>query len=599
MGTPSLSLIAFDTDHIKDYVFATGRLKEIRGASSRLDYLNRVETVQQAENLSAEYIERIYANGGSALFVVDTEKAEALGQAVQRLYRKCTGGGASITYAIQPLPDFGTKDVKTVEMEKELDLLRLRLQAAKQSPGVQNGLETVLDPQKESSAGRMILPSHPFLALCSSCGALYAEEPRPDPDDPANAQDLYCRVCLEKRDEDHRVKKSIPGIIRSIREQHGQTETLWGHILDVLTKQGYNLPDNPQRPNDFNEFRAFSQGKEYLGLIYADANGMGRKMEKLPILQQVHDFAEAVDNAVFEAMGYAIKEHLPTQRVKRGQKEVTMFPFDILLVGGDDIVIVVPAHKALQVAHTLAEQFEKLAREKLEKCQIKLNEPCSLSVGVVLAPIKYPFHLQRELADEALKAAKKPQSKESKEQARINFVVITGSTSLNYEKIYQEMHRKKVGSSKDEFYATQRPYTLSQFKQLLAHLKEGSGKRLGRTKLHQLREAILKMNRTTTILEALALLRNWKLEERKFIEELVNQQDIRTEQEKHSETLFPWYREANSGPETNGKSTSEKATVYRTPLLDFIELYDFVVQEKGGHTDDTHGSHSDTIYTRL
>ncbi len=36
------------------------------------------------------------------------------------------------------------------------------------------------------------------------------------------------------------------------------------------------------------------------------------------------------------------------------------FPFDILLVGGDDIVIVTPADKALQVAYTLAEQFHQL-----------------------------------------------------------------------------------------------------------------------------------------------------------------------------------------------------------------------------------------------
>jgi hypothetical protein len=30
------SLVAFDTDRIKDYVFATGRLAEIRGASALL-----------------------------------------------------------------------------------------------------------------------------------------------------------------------------------------------------------------------------------------------------------------------------------------------------------------------------------------------------------------------------------------------------------------------------------------------------------------------------------------------------------------------------------------------------------------------------------
>ena len=34
-------LVALDTNHIKQYVFATDKLKEIRGASSILDNLNR------------------------------------------------------------------------------------------------------------------------------------------------------------------------------------------------------------------------------------------------------------------------------------------------------------------------------------------------------------------------------------------------------------------------------------------------------------------------------------------------------------------------------------------------------------------------------
>jgi len=38
------TLISFDTDRIKEYVFATGDLKEIRGASGILDELNRKET---------------------------------------------------------------------------------------------------------------------------------------------------------------------------------------------------------------------------------------------------------------------------------------------------------------------------------------------------------------------------------------------------------------------------------------------------------------------------------------------------------------------------------------------------------------------------
>jgi len=38
------SLVSYDTYRIKEYVFATGDLKEIRGASGILDELNRKET---------------------------------------------------------------------------------------------------------------------------------------------------------------------------------------------------------------------------------------------------------------------------------------------------------------------------------------------------------------------------------------------------------------------------------------------------------------------------------------------------------------------------------------------------------------------------
>jgi hypothetical protein len=48
------SLVALDTDHIKEYVFGTDKLKEIRGASSLLDYLNRIVMQEFADNYRAD-----------------------------------------------------------------------------------------------------------------------------------------------------------------------------------------------------------------------------------------------------------------------------------------------------------------------------------------------------------------------------------------------------------------------------------------------------------------------------------------------------------------------------------------------------------------
>jgi len=548
----SQSLIAFDTDHIKGYVFGTNKLREIRGASSLLDSLNREETEKAAKGFGTEPL--IYANGGSALFMVDsneqqdsTQRAVELGKEVQRLYREKTGGGTSISYAIQLIPAYtGEKDIREVEelddgvlMKDVLHLLRVRLRLAKDSLGL---------PRDANMTLPIAQPSYALLCTCESCGVNYAEYLMADNDNP---EGRYCRVCKGKRVEDKKVRDQLDEAKNTPVPEH----TLWGRILNELKEVGYDLTDYPQRPEDFNVFRSFTHGKEYLGLIYADANSMGIAIANQKSLNEAEKFAALVDGAVFKAVAYAINQHLPVQN--------KTFPFDILMVGGDDIVMVTPADKAMQVAHTLAEKFHELTKQY------------TLSVGVVLAPVKYPFSLQRELVEATLKAAKKSgaqqpagSSDNKREESRVNFVVVTGNTSLGYEKEYEGMHRKEWGSTK-EFYATMRPYTLSDLDWLLGQLRQGNTERLGRTKLHQLREAILKLDHTTSIVESLALFRNWKQKERDFMRKMVERFDKRkgTKQESMG-PLFPW--------SLDGEGSSENLTIYRTPLLDFIDLYDFV-----------------------
>ena len=552
----SQSLIAFDTNHIKGYVFGTNRLKEIRGASSILDSLNRDKTVEIAKGFGAR---KVFAHGGGALFIVDSHQAGVLGQAVQRLYHEETGGGASITYALQPISDYGTQNIMTakklngsVTMADVLKLLRLRLRLTKESQHMM--LRPADGTQQNDVFTHIALPTHALLCTCESCGIAYAQDTWKDPDDVDDDEGRYCCVCIGKRQEDRDVKNAL----HNARKTRVSDRTLWGRILQSLGES--YLPAGspiPQRPKDFNAFREFTHGKEYLGLIYADANSMGKAFEKLETLQEVKDLAERIDSAVFEAMGHAIRKHLPVKG--------DTFPFDILLVGGDDIVMVTPADKALQVAHTLAERFHQLTKNY------------TLSIGVVLAPVKYPFSLQHDLVGETLRAAKESEARQVRrnsdddrqEQSRVNFVVVTGNTSLSYQKQYGEMHCKRKLPNKNEFYATLRPYTLPDLAWLLDQLEKGQKQRLGRTKLHQLREAILKLNQTTAILESLILLRNWKKEEREFIKQMVQKFDQRlTARQQQMGTLFPWF--------VDGKESSDVLTIYRTPLLDFVELYDFV-----------------------
>ena len=104
-------------------------------------------------------------------------------------------------------------------------------------------------------------------------------------------------------------------------------------------------------------------------------------------------------------MSKAIKKHLPLLPSAKRKNNEKLFPFDILLLGGDDIVMVTDAAKAMDVAYTIAKEFSQYT--EASKIFGVSDRACTLSVGVVLAPIKYPFSLLQDMADKTLKAAKK------------------------------------------------------------------------------------------------------------------------------------------------------------------------------------------------
>lgn len=616
----ALSLIAFDTDHIKSYVFATNRLTEIRGASSLLDELNRVEMRKIAANfkVNGTRIEAVpvYTNGGSGLFVVaaDEETTKIFGNLVKQKYREKSGGTASITFAVQVLPACNEQvDMQNLSPgdKKALDDFVQKAHEHKKTPvseaiqaamlrNLHQELELLrykLREEKDSPPDTIALPSHPFMRPCDSCGTEYAGEPLQRD----GQTEFYCASCRAKQQEDRQIKRNrrIPSTIRRIEEnrRHPENkrralrESLWNRILSYILQPeadknrypDYALPpdiSNLVLPGDFNEFRRFTRSKEYLGLIYADANNMGTAMEKLPRLLDIYKVAHYIDESIHRAMSRAIKQHLPIERVP-------LFPFDILLLGGDDIVMVTDAAKAMDVAVTIAQEFHSLAEKHRDPRLI--DKPHTLSIGVTLAPVKYPFGLVRAIAESALKFAKADGAEARKggeDDTRINFLSVTGGSVNDFKKVFDATYHKKDKVKHlvdtNEFYATLRPYKVQDLDTLLNEIREAKKLRLGRTKLHQLRDAVLDKNLTTSVTKGLALLSNWREKERTFVARRVYEFGGRYPQQGNPQrdqavldfprVTFPWF--------VYGKN-EDGQRVYRTPLLDFIELYDFVVAREG------------------
>jgi hypothetical protein len=612
------SLIAFDTDHIKSYVFGTDRLKEIRGASALLDELNRKEMLRIAKEFCGkDKMRDIYLNGGSGLFLLMAGKEEAheFGKLVRKRFEEATRGGASVTYVVYELPERLPGDSEPLPnnmdalMEKDLrsqfDVLHYCLREAKSNPP---DLQTIT------------LPSHPFFRACDSCGRNYAEHKVAgygDPDDSENADDTghYCAVCYGKQKQNNEDKIKLRKFVWTSGSdlcKNIHRKSLWQRILCYLKREGYTFSDKvPERPKDFNVFRNFLEGKEYIGLIYADANNMGVRLGDLRTLREQQEFAEEVDEAIHIAVSRAIKKHLPLSASAKGKNNQKLFPFDILLLGGDDLVMVTDAAKAMDIASTIAKEFYQLTEASKvihppNSDKDLANDPaCTLSIGVVLAPIKYPFRLLLEMGEDALKAAKngslkirerakaEPQANEEGripvDDSCIDFIVVTGGSIKKFAEAENQVYKRKDKDKKQYFYATLRPYDRQSLDRLLVAIREGHQRNLGRTKLHALREAVLEKNLTTSVSHGLAVLRNWREEQRKFALALLYEFERRSRQKtdlKQPEELFPritfpWFFD----PEES-KSKEAKYEVYRTAFLDFVELYDFVTREDGNGRDE-------------
>lgn len=572
-----LSLIAFDTDHIKRYVFGTNKSKEIRGASSILDELNRIVMTDSAKRFGADLV---YANGGSGLFLVSNEQADAFETEVKQWYYDKTGGGASVTSVIVPAPEELRNADDDIPIPETLEIVQWRLQEAKLHP-----------------PAALALPSHSFLRVCDACGADYAspedeEKGRRVARDPGEEDEQYCVSCQRKRERDVTVKELIDEKIER-KKSISRKEYLWDQVISRLQDMKYNLSSQPKRPKDFNVFRNFKGSKDYIGLIYADANNMGRAIEVHSSLPKRGAFAKRIDDAIYIAVCTAIARHLKIGALLKppeqqsGDLKHDVFPFDILLLGGDDVCMVVPAAVAFDVALTIAETFRK-----------ETSEEHSLSVGVVLAPIKYPFGFVRELGETTLKFAKKDgadaraqANREGKtiDDTRINFLMVTGGSGTEFSSVYKTMYHKRMKEAGQEFFATLRPFTPETLRRLLAALRPKDGMaNLGRTKLHQLREAVLRMNLNTSVSEGLAVLRNWRGADREYVVRNVYEFAIAYQipQTDTSDPItgfprvtFPWF--------ADGQNTKKNRTydVYRTSLLDFIELYDMVAREGGDDSD--------------
>ena len=473
MNHPSF-VVLIDVQSIKKFVFGTDALSEVRGASALLDWLNQ----EEMERCLCEYpgmeqtrMETVYANGGSAQFLVrggnePTIRAACTG--LTRHVREQTGGEVRIVYGVAPFQD-------GAEYRKAVDMAYFQLRG-----------------QREFASGHFSTALMPAVMECQSASHLPAEHGLDDD----GGLEMLSAASHQKR----RFGRSAL--------DHDQGQGPWYGWMRHLADQG-SWPkrdySHQLRCQSITDIGARSDWRNYVGVVYADGNAMGQVVQAIDSPETSRQFSAIVDESIrqacFTALSEVCRNEIESVReaVER-DSDVNPLPADILLLGGDDLLVALPADRALDFTMRITDLFEHFTRERVAKLQdpevqrffhARLGQDTgfTISCGVAIVKSTYPFYLARDLAEQLMDNAKQAasgQDQADSDPARIDFHVVTGANSHVLAQVRRDDYRVTTRAIR-----TLRPLNRDQMKALRDSVQKLRKVRFPRSKLHELQEAAL------------------------------------------------------------------------------------------------------------
>lgn len=420
-GSPRLELVRIDTDQISAFVFESSRPPVIRGASEILRSLNQWIEKQLGEHT-------LFSGGGEALLVVPAGQGEAICRQVEAEFREKSAGALRVTAVAlvvrpvdflsqggEPKPVHGARLVSGTQAVLTRLHDRVRRAKAERTPeraAVPGGAKRCASCRDRASAGIKIdkyREKEPG-ELCKPCDTRWWIGRR-----------LIRGINLEE-------------MVKGFAAEVGAESEKGSKALDV-------------------------------GFLYADGNGMGDLFGRLQNLAELRFLSLAVYE-IFAGLRKRADE-LVNQRMRTSAEEGS--PFVSLVAGGDEVIWILPAAVALEVASVLPAWLEGESaafpdlKPLLERAELSR---LTLGMGLVLCAHSYPVRYQFELAKALQKNAKRLFYRGGRHEAEstIDFEVLTDASPLS-EKL-EAARAVAYETEEDGFLRTCRPYYARDFARL-------------------------------------------------------------------------------------------------------------------------------------
>lgn len=361
----------------------------------------------------------------------------------------------------------------------------------------------------------------------------------------------------------------------------------------IESLQGFPLQD-VKEARSLREIGAASHPEGFVAYIYADGNNVGgyiQKSIKTPEAYQQfsNDVSQATEYAVYRAIAQHLQpfRYIPDSRSSRKNKGIPgwIHPFEILTIGGDDVLLIVPADKGLAIAKTISEEFEKLLCQNTSYQTNQSYKPgevhryrdpdpskrpegeelqcyLSMSAGVLITAENTPIYYADRLVSQLLKSAKrkaKALKKEGYLGGTIDFLTLKSVTmiSSNIDEFRaQGLTRDRPDQPTLKLYGA--PYTLYEIGGLLQTVEALRDSKFPPSQIYQIR-SLLEQGKKTAML---------------------NYSYFRARLKEKANVLDTAFRDAwcwaqsNSGTLTPWRCVGDR--IYETIWRELVDLYPFV-----------------------
>ncbi len=450
-------LIALDADKIQSYVFESARLPEVRGASQLM-----AEAGDKArEHLASKGGDVCYSAGGSLLGYIHAtaDDAEKLVAELEQEFLEVTVVATATAVAVPCDDDPRTND----------DCFRQARKVA----------AYLLRRKKDGRSAIPYFEAPPYAQRCSSCDIRPANNLVKVPE--GDEKRPICAPCEKKLEKGKGERgKQLLRFMKLLTKPDNQP-LLKGYLGDLSSK--IDDIDSPPTLEDVISPR-MEKTADDIGVILLDGDGMGGMVGGLS-----WDHTEALSTAVEECLNTAICTALANNLHPVGyygdisnDRPTNVHPFDIIFQGGDDLFIIVPAREALRIAAAIVDEFHNAAaKDPVIQAALKPDEKCTLSGGVVIAPVHYPIYYLQRLAEQLCKSAKQGRRTPSKSQDQnaatpqgwIDFEIIKSGSAgpANLSDMRGDRTREVTGA-REWLRLYDKPYSVGKLKDLLCATRD-------------------------------------------------------------------------------------------------------------------------------